>query len=198
DGVVVASAGAFHLASTNTGSGPRRPETVVYDYGAACVAPSFGGLKPYTLQDILFWLRTLSLTLTNFKAPGGICLLVSVAAENAASLSSIQRNSFDEIQTIPKWLDDVSKTWLSGPARHFWLDSPGVLQQAKKFVEAIQRITVLSRVERDTGRTRNVHLDLDIDWFNKAFSVITEIVRGEISLSSCKFSAIPQDATLTQ
>jgi hypothetical protein len=194
NGAVVASAGAFLLANATTeerGSGP----IMIYDYGAACVAPRFGGLTPHTLQDLFFWLRTLGLTLTNFKSRGGICLLVSVAAENHPSLSCIRRNSFAEIAVVPDWLDRVTADWISaGYARHFWLNSDGVLDHAKRFVDAIQNHMILSRVERDSGRTRKVHVDLDVEWFNKALPVITQVVRGDISLANSRFSSIPQNA----
>jgi hypothetical protein len=146
---------------------------------------------------MFFWLRTLGLMLANFKARGGICLLVSVAEDNAASLAAIQRNSFEEIHYVPKWLDEASETWMSvGRVRHFWLNSDGVLEHAKKLVDAMQNHTSLSRIERESGRTRTIQVDLDIEWLDKALPVITHIVRGEISLDVCRFSPIPDDAEL--
>ncbi|WP_338695236.1 hypothetical protein V5279_03830 [Bradyrhizobium sp. 26S5] len=195
-GRVVATGGAFHLAWETDVGGPKLLHGVrVYDYGAACVDPRFGGLAPYTLQDMFFWLRTLGLLLTQFKARGGICLLVSVAEDNTPSLSCIQRNFFQEVDQVPEWLAEVSSGWLTiGRARHFWLDSNGVLAQAKRFVNAMQNHTTVSRIERESGATRTIHVDLDIEWFSKAFPVITQIVRGEISLDDCRFSRTPYHA----
>lgn len=195
-GRVVASGGAFHLAwETNVDGSKLHHGVRVYDYGAACIDPRFGGLAPYTLQDMFFWLRTLGLLLTQFKARGGICLLASVAEDNTPSLSCIQRNFFQEVDQVPEWLVEVSRSWLTvGRPRHFWLDSKGVLAQAKAFVHAMQNHMTVSRIERENGARRTIHVDLDIAWFSKAFPVITQTVRGEISLDDCLFSRTPDRA----
>lgn len=126
---------------------------------------------------------------------GGICLLASVAEDNAPSLACIQRNFFQEVDQVPEWLIEASRGWLTiGRARHFWLESKGVLEQAKMFVNAMQNHTRTSRIERESGATRTIHVDLDILWFSKFFPVITQIVRGETSLDECRFSDTPYRA----
>jgi hypothetical protein len=142
---------------------------------------------------MFFWLRTLGLTLAAFKSKGGICLLASVIADNEPSVDSIRRNSFEQIDVVPKWLNDISESWIQGrPVQHFCLPTQGVLEHAKKFVDAMKNPSILHRVENTNGKTRHIEIELEIEWFNKAFSVITQIVRGDIPLGSCGFSSVPR------
>ena len=182
-GQVVATAGAFLLAQTSAKN--PRDKVTVYEYGAACVDPKFCGTGPYTLQEILLWIRTLGLVLSNYKSSGKTCFLVSAAAANLASIAAIERNDFVEIVKVPDWLLGISQTWANSEVlRHFWLDPAGVIGHAKKFVEAMHDEGIVTRVERGDGTNRKMQVHLDFAWYNRAFAVVTQIARGDATLEN--------------
>jgi hypothetical protein len=161
-GQIIATAGAFLLAQTL----PKDPRdrVTIYEYGAACVDPNFCGTRPYTLQEILFWIRTLGLLLPNFKSSGQTCFLVSAAAANRAGISQTWANAED--------------------IRHFWLDPGGVIEHAKRFVNAMHDQGIVTRQERDDGTNRRMQVHLDFAWYNRAFAAVTQIARGDATLEN--------------
>jgi hypothetical protein len=170
-GELQAVAGLFPLALCLADDGR---EVQVYELaGMALNGARVGGLGPHTLQDVLLWIRILTLAASEHT---NVCVVTSVVAANSASLQAVRRAGFVESPT-PGWMLASRRSWCApslGPVVDLVLQPSAVCVHADAFLQR----PALTRENRETRETEFVVVESEEGWFRTFLEPIRALSRG--------------------
>lgn len=170
-------------------------ETLVFECAGTRALPEINGLKPHSIQQVLFWLRTTRIIMDqgNVVDPEcfeqRMCFLVAIRNDNGRSIRGTEAAGFCRCAQ-QEWLRP-HEAWAQGNAVLYYTLPPDALAtHARRFLDLMQAEGEVYRVDQiDPTRKEWFKLLIDKDRLRLEIEALKEIAKGKYNHLICELPA---------